>query len=235
MVLEILNESRSARLDGEELPLGARAFDVLAYLHANSERVVSKAELLDAVWEGLMVEESNLSVQMSTIRKALGRDAIKTVPGIGYRLTSGGTSDRSPPPGPTVPTIPSLVVLPFANLMGQAEQDYLVDGIVQEISTALSRVSGIFLISSTSSFAYKGRSVDLAEVGNELGVRYVLEGSIQAAQNRIRIFTQLVEAATGRTIWQDRFDGSSEDIFELQDAVAERVAGALEPKLQTDS
>lgn len=232
MALEILNDSRSARLDGEELALGARAFDVLAYLHANSERVVSKAELLDTVWEGLMVEESNLSVQISTLRKALGKEAVKTVPGVGYRLTSGGSGGHTPPAGPSIPTIPSLVVLPFANLTGAQEQDYLVDGIVQEISNALSCVSGIFMISSTTSFAYKGRSVDLAEVGRELGVRYILEGSIQAAQNRLRIFTQLVEAESGHTIWQDRFDGSSEDIFDLQDAVAQRVAGALEPKLQ---
>jgi len=232
MDLKILSDSQTARLNGEELALGARAFDVLAYLHSNSERVVSKAELLDAVWEGLVVEEGNLSVQISTLRKALGKEAIKTVPGIGYRLTSGGLNNRKPPPGPKLPSIPSLVVLPFANLTGQVEQDYLVDGIVHEISNALSRVSGIFLISSTSSFTYKGRSVDLAEVGSELGVRYVLEGSIQAANNRIKIFTQLVEAESGHTIWQDRFDGTIEDIFDLQDVVAGRVAGALEPKLQ---
>ena len=128
MVLEILKDSRCARLDGKDLSLRVRAFDLLAYLHANSERIVSKAELLGAVWEGLMVEESYLNVQMSTLRKVLGRDIIKTVLGIGYRLTSGDPSLRTPPSGPTLPTIPSLVVLPFANLMQKDEQNYVVDG-----------------------------------------------------------------------------------------------------------
>jgi TolB-like protein len=130
-----------------------------------------------------------------------------------------------------VPSIPSLAVLPFANLTGAEGQDYLVDGIVTEIIAALSRVSGFFVISSTSSFTYKGRAVDLAQVGRELGVRYVLEGSIQQAGDRLRIFTQLVEAETGHTIWQNRFDGQVSEIFDLQDQIAEEVAGALEPKL----
>jgi|TARA_B110000211_G_scaffold233977_1_gene301884 TolB-like protein len=232
MNLEILMDLRVARLDGEDVPIGARAFDVLAHLDTHSDRVVSKAELLDAVWPDLTVEESNLSVQVSTLRKLLGKETIKTVPGIGYRLTFHGSTGAALPAGPQVPTKPSLVVLPFANLTGSTDREYLMDGMVQEITNALSRVSGIFVISSTSSLAYKGRSVDLSEVGRELGVRYVLEGSIQAAGERIRIFTQLVEAESGHTIWQDRFDGTAEDIFDLQDAVAERVAGALEPKLQ---
>jgi TolB-like protein len=230
--LEILDDLRRARLDGTELPLGARAFDVLAYLHAHADRVVTKQELLDAVWSGLIVEESNLTVQIAGLRKALGRQAIQTVPGIGYRLTLDAPA-ALPDTGaaPQVPDIPSLAVLPFTNLTGSADRGYLVDGIVTEITTALSRVSGIFVISSTSSFTYKGRTVDLAEVGRDLGVRYVLEGSIQQAGQRLRIFTQLAEAGTGHTLWQERFDGSTDDIFELQDEVAARVAGALEPKL----
>ena len=229
MQLEILNDQRMARLDGVTLVLGARAFDVLAYLHAHANRVVTKAELLDHVWSGMIVEEGNLSVQIAGLRKALGKEAIKTVPGVGYQLTIGATV--APFVGPEVPTIPSLAVLPFANLTGDAAQDYLVDGIVTEIITALSRVSGFFVISSTSSFTYKGRAVDLAQVGCELGVRYILEGSIQRAGERLRIFTQLVEADSGHSIWQNRFDGQVADIFDLQDQIAEEVAGALEPKL----
>jgi TolB-like protein/Tfp pilus assembly protein PilF len=230
--LDILDDQRLVRLDGREVPLGARAFDVLAHLHAHADRVVSKAELLDAVWSDLTVEEGNLSVQIAALRKAIGREAIKTVPGIGYRLTLGASAPVTPAPGPELPQVPSLAVLPFANLTGSGERDYLVDGIVTEIISALSRVSGIFVISSTSTFTYKGRTVDLSEVGAELGVRYVLEGSIQAAGDRLRIFTQLVEAETGHTIWQERFDGTAADIFDLQDEVAARVAGALEPRLQ---
>ncbi len=237
MALEVFDDQRRAQLDGRELSIGARAFDVLAYLFAHSDRVVSKAELLEHVWSGMIVEEGNLSVQIAGLRKALGKDRIKTVPGVGYRLTGAEAVPETQAPEtarrPDLPQIPSLAVLPFANLTGSGDQDYLVDGIVTEIISALSRVSGIFVISSTSTFTYKGRSVDLAEVGQELGVRYLLEGSIQAAGNRLRIFTQLIEAEAGHTIWQERFDGSSEDIFDLQDEVAAHVAGALEPKLQS--
>jgi TolB-like protein len=234
LTLEILQDERRVRLDGHDVALGARAYDVLVYLHGHADRVVTKAELLDHVWSGMIVEDGNLSVQIAGLRKALGRDRIKTVPGVGYRLI--GTQGAAPQPQanadhPAVPDIPSLAVLPFANLTGSADRDYLVDGIVNEIITALARVSSFFVISSTSSFTYKGRTVDLAEVGRELGVRYVLEGSIQQAGDQMRIFTQLVEAETGHTIWQDRFGGSVSDIFDLQDCVAESVAGALEPKL----
>ncbi|WP_224813611.1 winged helix-turn-helix domain-containing protein [Hasllibacter sp. MH4015] len=228
-MLEIQNDQRVARWQGAGLSLGARAFDVLSYLHAHADRVVSKAELLDHVWQGLIVEDGNLAVQITALCKALGRTAIKTVPGVGYRLTIGAAPVEVE--GPAVPDIPSLAVLPFSNLTGSVDREYLVDGIVTEIIGALGRVGSFFVTSSTSTFTYKGRAVDLAEVGRELGVRYILEGSIQAAGERIRIFTQLVEAETGRMIWQDRFDGEMGDIFDLQDQVAESVAGALEPKL----
>lgn len=234
MTLEILEEQRRIVLDGDDVALGARAYDVLVHLVANRDRIVSKEELLTTVWAGRMVEESNLTVQIATLRKVLGRDAIKTVPGIGYRYAP----DEAAPPGPRgdvaplpVPAIPSLAVLPFANLTGSDEKQYLVDGIVNAVIGALSQVSSFLVISSTSSFTYKGRVIDLSQVGRELGVRYILEGSIQQAGERLRIFTQLVEAASGATIWRDRFDGSTGEIFELQDDVAARVAAALEPKL----
>ncbi|WP_167766964.1 winged helix-turn-helix domain-containing protein [Jannaschia formosa] len=231
MELCLSPDTRTAMLDGAPLSLGARAFDVLSVLHAHADRVVSKAELLDAVWSGLVVEESNLSVQIAGLRKALGRDAIKTVPGVGYQLTLGAEAPSAPEGAPAVPTRPSLAVLPFANLTGRPDSDYLVDGIVGEITAALSRVPTFLVISTTSSFTYRGRSVDLAQVGRELGVRYVMEGSIQQAGTRLRIFAQVVEAETGHMIWSDRFDGTTADIFDLQDAVAERVAGALEPTM----
>ncbi len=235
MTLEILHDQRVVLLDGNEIALGARAFDVLVQLVEHADRVVSKAELLDAVWAGLMVEESNLTVQIAGLRKALGRETIKTVPGIGYRFIGPNTGPAEAAPALVkalpVPDIPSLAVLPFANLTGSEDRDYLVDGIVNEVIMALSRVSGFFVISSTSSFTYKGRMVDLSEVGRELGVRYVLEGSIQQAGDQMRIFTQLVEAETGHTLWRDRFDGLASEIFDLQDRVAEHVAAALEPKL----
>lgn len=234
MPIEVLPDQRSIFLDRAELTVGARAFDVLSYLFEHTDRVVSKEELLNHVWSGTMVEESNLTVQIASLRKALGKDVIKTVPGVGYRFiqirkaadsATSQNSDLAPP------NIPSLAVLPFINLTGSADREYLVDGIVNEVISALSRVSLFFVISSTSSFTYKGRSVDLAEVGQALGVRYVLEGSIQQSGDRIRISTQLAEAKSGHMIWQDRLEGLADEIFELQDRVAEEVAGALEPKL----
>lgn len=189
---------------------------------------------MNHVWSGTMVEDSNLTVQIASLRKILGKDVIKTVPGVGYRFAQLGDAIRSAaaqPPPETPSSIPSLAVLPFTNLTGSDEREYLVDGIVNEVISALSRVSSFFVISSTSSFTYKNRSVEVSEVGRELGVRYVLEGSIQQSGDRLRISPQLVEAETGHLIWQDRFEGLVSEIFELQDLVAEKVAGALEPKL----
>lgn len=233
MKIEIRADERSALLDGVEVPLGARAFDVLTYLFERADRVVSKEELLTHVWSGALVEESNLTVQIATLRKTLGRQWIKTVPGVGYKFIRGDPIDHASKQTPqlAVPDIPSLAVLPFTNLTGSLDRDYLVDGIVNEVISALSRVKSFFVIASTSSATYKGRAVDLSEVGEELGVRYVVEGSIQQAGYKLRISTQLVETETGHMIWQDRFEGLAHEIFDLQDRVAEHVAGALEPKL----
>jgi adenylate cyclase len=125
-----------------------------------------------------------------------------------------------------------LAVLPFQNLSGDPEQEYFVDGVVEEIIAAISRLPWLFVIARNSSFAYKGKSPDLRQVGRELGVRYVLEGSLRKAGDRVRITGQLIDTTTGAHIWADRFDGVLDDIFELQDEVASRVAGAIEPKLR---
>jgi len=131
-----------------------------------------------------------------------------------------------------LPDKPSLAVLPFQNMTGDAGQEYFVDGMVEEITTAISRLPWLFVIARNSSFTYKGRTVDVKQVARELGVRYVLEGSVRKAGNRVRITGQLVDTATGAHIWADRFDGALDDIFELQDQVASNVAGAIEPKLR---
>ncbi len=229
--LDIDATAREVRLNGTQVSLGARAFDVLVHLEAHSGRVVSKQALLETVWGGLAVEEGNLTVQISALRKLLGAKAIATVPGVGYKLALGG-GEAAVHDGPALPGVPSLAVLPFANLTGRPEQDYLVDGITTELIGALTRISGLFTIAATSSFAYKGRAVQLADVGRELGVRYVLEGSIQQAGGTLRISVQLVEAATARAIWSDRFSGTMEEIFDLQDRLTESVAAAIEPTLR---
>ena len=132
-----------------------------------------------------------------------------------------------------LPDKPSLVVLPFQNMSGDPEQEYFADGMVEEITTALSRIRSLFVISRNSAFTYKGRAVDVRKVGRELGVRYVLEGSVRKAGSRVRITGQLVDAATGAHLWADRFDGSLEDVFELQDQVTASVVAAIEPNLRS--
>ena len=136
-----------------------------------------------------------------------------------------------PPPLP-LPDKPSIAVLPFQNMSGDPEQEYFVDGMVEEITTAIARLPWLFVIARNSSFTYKGRAVDVKQVARELGVRYVLEGSVRKAGNRVRITGQLIDTATGAHIWADRFDGALDDVFELQDQVASSVAGAIEPKLR---
>jgi TolB-like protein/class 3 adenylate cyclase len=149
------------------------------------------------------------------------------------------TAENTPKVTPTesepalaLPDKPSIAVLPFQNMSGDPEQEYFADGMVEEIITALSRIRWLFVIARNSSFTYKGRAIDVKQVGRELGVRYVLEGSVRKAGGRVRITAQLIDALTGTHLWADRFDGSLEDIFELQDKVASSVAGVIEPTLQ---
>jgi TolB-like protein/class 3 adenylate cyclase len=138
----------------------------------------------------------------------------------------------SAPPPLVLPDKPSIAVLPFQNMSGDPEQEYFADGMVEEIITALSRIKWLFVIARNSSFTYKGRAIDVKQVGRELGVRYVLEGSVRRAGNRVRITAQLIEALSDAHLWAERFDGSLEDVFELQDKVAISVAGVIEPTLQ---
>jgi adenylate cyclase len=150
-----------------------------------------------------------------------------------YRVgsSSGASQPLTTPAALPLPDKPSIAVLPFANMSGDAEQDYFVDGMVEDIITGLSRIKWLFVIARNSSFAYKGRSPDIRQVGRELGVRYVLEGSVRKAANRVRITGQLVEAESGRHIWAERYDRALDDVFALQDEIALSVVGAIEPRL----
>jgi adenylate cyclase len=216
--------------------IGSRALAVLDTLVASQGDLVSKEEIMDAVWPGTAVAENNLTVQISALRRVLdhgraGGSCIQTIAGRGYRFA--GTVSRAPPAAtPSLPDKLSIAVLPFANMSGDPEQEYFVDGMVEEIITALSRIRWLFVIARNSSFTYKGQTVDVKQVGRELGVRYVLEGSVRKAGGRVRISAQLVEALAGTHLWADRFDGSLEDVFNLQDRVASSVAGVIEPALQ---
>jgi len=151
-----------------------------------------------------------------------------------FRLSPSSSPAQpiAPPAALPLPDKPSIAVLPFANMSGDPEQEYFADGMVEEIITALSRIRWLFVIARNSTFSYKGQAVDVKQIGRELGVRYVLEGSVRKAGGRVRITAQLIDALSGTHLWADRFDGSLEDVFELQDQVASSVAGVIEPALQ---
>ena len=243
---EIRPDERRVVTEGADVVLGARAFDLLLCLIERRDRLVSKDELLECVWPRLVVEENNITVQVSALRKLLGAQAVVNVSGRGYKLGVAVTEGASPvpqvpamlavplqgAPALTLPDQPSLAVLAFENLSGDPQQEYFVDGVVDDIVTALARVRAFFVVARSSSFTYKGRAVDVKQVGRELGVRYVLEGSVRRVGTHVRIVCQLVDAESGRHIWADRFDADVEDIFDLQDRLTESVVGAIEPNLR---
>ena len=226
-------ERREFRCGAELIKLEPKAFDLLAFLIQHRDRVVSKDDLLQALWQGRIVSESALTTRINAVRRAIGDDGtaqrlVRTIIRKGFRFVGEVTqfSDRA------LPDKPSIAVLPFQNLSGDPEQDYFADGMVEEITTAIARCPGLFVIARNSSYAYKGKNVDVKQVARELGVRYVLEGSVRKAGNRVRIAGQLIDWATGAHIWADRFDGNLNDVFDLQDRVASGVVGAIEPRLR---
>ncbi|MCW5634868.1 MAG: winged helix-turn-helix domain-containing protein [Rubrivivax sp.] len=243
---EVRPDERRVVAEGADVVLGGRAFDLLLCLIEHRERFVSKDELLERVWPGLVVEENNITVQVSALRKLLGAQAVVNVSGRGYKLgvaVTEGVSTVLPAPAMpgappqeasalTLPDQPSLAVLPFENLSGDPQQEYFIDGVVDDIITALSRVRTFFVIARSSSFTYKGRAVNVKQVGRELGVRYVLEGSFRRIDTHVRVVGQLVDAETGRHIWAGRIDADVQDIFDLQDRLTESVVGAIEPSLR---
>ncbi|MBV8089757.1 MAG: winged helix-turn-helix domain-containing protein [Alphaproteobacteria bacterium] len=241
-VLDI--ERRELRRGTELIPVEPQVFDLLVYLLRNRGRVVSKDDLIDSVWGGRVVSDSALTTRLNAARKSVNdsgatQRVIRTLARKGVRFVAEVTEDGTLETGAAAsePSLaltrkPSIAVLPFANLSGDTEQEYFADGMVDEIITALSRIRWLFVIARNSSFTYKGQVVDVKRVGRELGVRYVLEGSLRKAGGRLRITAQLIDATNGAHLWADRFEGSLEDVFELQDNVAASVAGVIEPALQ---
>lgn len=232
-----------------------KVFDLLVYLAEHRERVVGRDDLIDNVWGGRIVSESTLASHINAARKAVGDNGqqqrvIRTVARKGFRFAAevreagsldgvglpGGAesarSDEAPASVPALPAKPSIAVLPFVNLSGDQEQDYLADGVVEDIIAALSKYRWLFVVARNSSFTYKGRMVDVKQIGRELGVRYVLEGSWRKADNRVRVTGQLIDATTGAHHWAGRFEGVLGDIFELQDQITESVVGAIAPQLE---
>jgi adenylate cyclase len=233
----------------EVVPIAPQVFDLLDYLIRNRERVVSKDDLINAVWNGRSVSDAALTTRLNVARTTIGDSGeeqrlIKTLPRKGFRFvgtvvevqerecTAVPDNAVEPPNSAlTLPDKPSLAVLPFQNMSGDPNQDYFADGIVDEITTALSRFKSLFVIARNSSFTYKGKAVDIKQIGRELGVRYVLEGSVRKVAGKVRIIGQLIDAGTGVHLWADRFEGDLGDVFTLQDRMTESVVSAIEPKV----
>jgi TolB-like protein len=226
----------------DPVAVGYRGLRLLAALVGRPGEILAKAELMDAAWPGTAVEEGNLTVQIAQLRKLLGPvdDAgsgvgewISTVPRVGYRFAGAieqlGGARRKPLP---LPDKPSIAVLPFASFSNDPEQEAFADGLTEDLITDLSRTSGLFVIARNSVFAYKGRAKDVRVIAEELGVRYLLEGSARRAAGRVRINAQLVDALNGEHLWADRFDRSLDDIFAVQDEVAARIVEALLGRLR---
>lgn len=188
---------------------------------------------MQAAWPGMSVEESNLTVQVAALRKLLGtqpngQEWIVTAPRVGYRLVQASVEEQAP----NAAGLPSLAVLPFANLGGDTSDDYFGDGIVEDMTTALSRFGTFRVISRSSAFVYKNRTVDVRDAARELGVRYVLEGGVRRQDRRVRVTAKLLDAKSGSHLWADKFDGNLDDIFDFQDQITETVVGLIEPKIR---
>lgn len=229
-----------------------QVFDLLAFLVANRGRVVSKDEVIEAVWDGRVVSESTLTSRVNAARSAIGDSGeeqrlIRTASRKGFRFIGAvretASNEAPAPPPPTVvlpaaalasdgkPPRLSIVVLPFANLGGNPDYESFVDGVTESLTTDISRIRGSFVIARHTAFTYKGKAIDLKQIGRDLGVRYALEGSILRSGERMRINAQLVDAETGAHVWTDRFDKALADLFAAQDEIVARIARQLDAAL----
>lgn len=239
--------------DTGDVSLRPKSFEVLQYLIQNAGRLVSRDDVLGAVWPDVTVTEESLTQCVSEVRHALGdsdQRIIKTLPRRGYLFAiavagegadgvvarvapaveprqAGDEAGPAPPPGNRMLEGPSIAVLPFANLSGDPSQDYLSDGITEDVIGGLSRFSDLSVIARNSSFSYKGRSVDVREAGRQLGVRYLVEGSVRRFGDRIRITAQLVDAQSGVQRWGERFDRALGDVFAVQDEIAQSIVAIV--------
>lgn len=239
---------------GEGIAVEPQVFDLLIYLVENRERVVSKDDLIETIWDGRIVSESTLTSRINAARKAVGdsgkdQAVIRTIARKGFRFVgdvqvhqdgSEVPIDRQPPPGPAIeptrhqlPALdrPAIAVLPFVNISGEPEQEYFSEGISEDIITALSKLRWFYVIARNSSFIYRGKSVHHRQIGEELGVGYVVEGSVRKDGDHVRITAQLVDVATGSHLWAERYDRSLADVFAVQDEITQAVVAAIEPHL----
>jgi TolB-like protein/cytochrome c-type biogenesis protein CcmH/NrfG len=241
---------RELRRGSEPIAVEPQVFDLLVYLVENRDRVVSKDDLIASIWGGRIVSESTLTSRINAARKAVGdsgekQNVIRTIARKGLRfvgdvrVASNGDEPAPPPddiheasrPALPLPDRPAIAVLPFINMSGDAEQEYFSDGISEDIITALSKLRWFFVIARNSSFTYKGKAVHMKQVADELGVGYVVEGSVRKGGDRVRITAQLNDVATGSHLWAERYDRSLADVFAVQDEITEAIVAAIEPQL----
>lgn len=243
-------DRRELRRGTDVVSIAPQVFDLLDYLIRNRERVVSKDDLINAVWNGRIVSDAALTTRLNAARSAIGdtgekQRLIKTSPRKGFRFV--GTVQEAQRPaiepvgsaaqnGDTAPSplsAPhlSIVVLPFANIGDDPEQAYFIDGVTESLTTDLSRISGSFVIGRHTAFTYKSKAVDLKQIGRELNVRYVLQGSVQRGGKRLRVNVQLIDAETANHIWAERFDKPVADLFDMQDEIVARLANTLNAEL----
>jgi TolB-like protein/tetratricopeptide (TPR) repeat protein len=244
-------DRRELRRDnGVVVHVEPQVFDLLLHLARNGNRVVSKDELIERVWNGRVVSDAALNSRINAARRAIGDSGekqafIRTIQRRGFLFAADVVSSSEAsaaadqnaradgaPQGLELPDKPSIAVVPFQNLSGDPAQDYFADGMAEDIITGLSRIKWLFVIGRNSTFTYKGQPLDVKRVGRELGVRYVLEGSVRKAGERVRINAQLVEAETGVHLWAQRYDSQLQDVFTLQDEITLSVVGAIEPSLR---
>jgi TolB-like protein len=211
--------------------LSARSFDILAMLLERPDEVIGKTELFDAVWPGVVVEENTLQVHISALRKLLSAEIIVTVHGRGYKYAGPRpfeTSAEAP-----APLRPSIAVLPFDNMSGDPEQDYFSDGITEDIIAELGKFKEFLVIARNSSFQFRGKSNDVAEVAKNLGVQYVVEGSVRKIGNRVRVTVQLIDASSTAHVWGEHYDRELDDIFAIQDEITHMIAARLVRQART--
>jgi TolB-like protein/Tfp pilus assembly protein PilF len=222
--------------DGRQIDLRPKSFDLLRQLVENPDRLIPRDELMRAVWPDVIVTDDSLKRCISEIRAALGderQEMIRTIPRRGYLFTvpvariDSAETVASIASEPADPDRPSIAVLPFFNMSGDPDQDYFSDGISEDLTTMLSKFAGLLVIARNSAFQFKGRHVDMKHIGRELGVRYLLEGSVRRDAQRVRITAQLIDAATARHLWAETYDRELADVFAVQDDVARRIVVSL--------
>ena len=219
--VEIDVDAFELRRGGTLCPVEPQVFELVCYLARNAGRLVTKDELIEAVWNGRIVSDATLASRIKSARRAIGDDGeqqkwIRTIHGRGVRFVGELATEPTVVQAAEAPGRPAIAILPFQNLSGDPDDFYFADGVAEEITAALSRMRSLIVIARSSTLRYRDQPVELARVGQELGVRYLVQGSVRRAAGAIRINAQLVEAASGAQIWASHYDGKPEDVFELE-------------------